>query len=619
MANQTTSDGTFDFSGGSNAAFDAGKIPENCFELGINISSRKAVISPRWGWEQLTLNFTVAGQYTRKNKSTISYQNLFKEGRFQALFPYSIGTNYYIGVVVSGLVYLIEQKTLEVTVLNASDPLYIQHQRVNWSNAGKFFALFDFPNYPLILDGLSVRRANPGNSEIPVSELGAYNQNRLFISNAGIDFTAGDPTGSLSAPDAPITFKEIQQASSPFVGESYQLPTSNLSDRITAMGFLQVIDTSTGIGPLLVATDRSIYSFASQNPRANWLTSNFGTVVLANSGIAGQRAQVNVNSDLIFRSADAQIRALSMSRNESRRWSNAPISNEIETINIFRDKDLIKYGTLSYHKDKVFVAINPYRVKAKDLDGKDIVDIAHGGFAVLELSNSASLTAQANPTWAGLWTGVRPMDMIENNGEAFVISKDEAGINVLYKVRPDKTYDIRDGKQVNFRSRIYTREYDWKSVLVKKELVSLKLQLNDIEDSLKVSTYYRPGHGSRYAKWKDYEFEAPVRQCKPGLDARGFLPQSVRDVLLGSVDNDHCEGTARELYNIVRSAQIRVDITGRNWKIKGIEVVATSHPDQDQLLVDCDKAVPVPVTADCNDDWDIAIDKSGECDAKNNY
>jgi len=81
------------------------------------------------------------------------------------------------------------------------------------------------------------------------------------------------------------------------------------------MTFLQFVDTSTGIGPLILATKNQIFSANSQNPRANWETGNFITTLTASSGIAGARSYVHVNSDLFFFGSDGQLRTLSMSRN----------------------------------------------------------------------------------------------------------------------------------------------------------------------------------------------------------------------------------------------------------------------------------------------------------------
>ena len=77
--------------------------------------------------------------------------------------------------------------------------------RINWSPAGKYLVIFDFPAYPVIIEGLLARRADPALLEIPRSVLGTYNQNRLFIANAGNEFTAGDPA-AYTFPTGPISF-----------------------------------------------------------------------------------------------------------------------------------------------------------------------------------------------------------------------------------------------------------------------------------------------------------------------------------------------------------------------------------------------------------------------------
>lgn len=606
MANELLTDGTIDFSGGQNAAFDPTRIPDNCYASGINISSDKSVIRPRWAWESATIDFSETGNYTRKNKTTVSFESIYKSGRFQAQFPYNVGTVYYTGVVVAGLVFLIEEVTRKAIVVNPTDLLQITHRRVNWSDAGNYFTLFDYPNYPLILDGIESRRADPAKNEIPVSVLGTYNQNRLFIGNAGNEFTGGDPAGSQATPDAPITFNEVIQSSSPFVGDVYQLPTSIKTSTITAMGFLQVIDTSTGIGPLLISTNTSISSFPTQQPRDDWVAGRFGSVILFNAGIAGQRAFSNVMSDIIFMSSDKQIRTLSMSRNAQARWGNAPISREVQNFVKEGSNDLVKYTATGFFNNKFFSTVNPYRVSSYDAEGNIVNDVAFGGFVVLEMDTTASIISPSTtPVWAGLWTGLRPMDMCTVNDTCYVMSKSESGVNELYRVRPDRTYDEVDGKIRYIRSRLYTKNYTWKNEFATKQLVNLSLYMQNISEKLTIKAMYKPSHASTFQPWRTVVLTAPVSQCSFPIKAQGYAPQSIRELNFGSVDDTACNPSSKDLYSILKKAQLKIDITGKNWELTGIELRARDFPVSDDLDVVCDESFTEGILNECNDDWSI--------------
>lgn len=606
MANELLTDGTVDFSGGQNAAFDPTRIPANCYASGINISSDRSVIRPRWALQSLGLDFSETGNYIRKNKTTISFENIYKSGRFQAIFPYNIGTVYYTGIVISGVVFLVEKVTRKVTVVNPDDLLQITHRRVNWSDAGNYFTLYDYPNRPLILDGIESRRSDPAKNEVPVSVLGTYNQNRLFIGNAGNEFTGGDPSGSQATPDAPITFNEVIQSSSPFVGDVYQLPTSIKTSTITAMGFLQVIDTSTGIGPLLISTSNSISSFPTQQPRDDWKAGQFGSVVLFNAGIAGQRAFSNVMSDIIFMSPDKQIRTLSMSRNAQARWGNAPISREVQNFLKEGSDDLIKYTATGFFNNKFFSTANPYRVSSYDVEGNIVNDVAFGGFVVLEMDTTASIISPATtPVWAGLWTGIRPMDLCTVNEACYVMAKSDSGVNELYQMRPDRTYDEIDGKIRYIKSRLYTRNYTWKNEFATKQLTNLSLYMQNISEELTITAAYKPSHASTFQHWRTISTNAPVAQCKLPIRPQGFAPQSIRELNFGSVDDTACNPSSKDLYSIVKKTQVRLDITGKSWELTGIEIRARDFPVSDDLDVVCDEQLTEGILNECNDDWSI--------------
>jgi len=183
-----------DFSGGQNAALDPDNIPENTYAAGVNTSTQTGTLRPRWGFEELKLDFSNETSFIRRLTGIeISAEKVFKEGRFQALIPYSIGADYHIIAIISGYLFLIHQDTKVVEVLNKTDPININAARINWSNAGRYLVIFDYPSFPLIVEGVSTRRADPAKNEVPVSVIGTYNQNRLFIGNAGNEFTAGDP------------------------------------------------------------------------------------------------------------------------------------------------------------------------------------------------------------------------------------------------------------------------------------------------------------------------------------------------------------------------------------------------------------------------------------------
>jgi hypothetical protein len=602
-----------DFIGGQNAALIPDRIPDNCYAAGVNVSTKKASLQPRWGFERMTLTYP-GGGFFNVNNQYISYKEIFESGKFQLMASYPADQIERLLVVIAGLIFIINVNAHTVTLVPIAGGSTLNHRapRLNWTPAGKSMIIFDFPNYPVIITGTTARRANPLNMEIPVSTNGAYNQSRLFIANAGNEFTAGDPVGLIDPTaippiDPPLTFQEVMLPASTYYGQIFQLTTQSSNENITAMGFLQVSDISTGIGPLLIATSRSIYSYNTTQPRSAWEQGQFGSLLTYNTGVVGPRAWANVNSDLFYLSADGYVRTLSMSRDEQSRWSKIPISREVEPWMKYNDPALKQFGFVSYFNNKVFFSANPYRIPAMDYaTRRPIADYAHSGFVVLELDNLTSFGAPSSPTWAGLWTGVNPMDMAVLNERGFVMSKDAYSINSLWEINPEIHHDTSDCKIRYVKSRVYTKEHDCGDPFMNKEIHSMDLNFDALKGDFKLSVEYKPGHSSKFIPWGTIDFKVPWRECKMPCNSclEGFATQIIRDVTIGSPSGETlaCNPATRELYQIFRKIQLKLDVTGMYWEIHEYRVKAIPRTQENQETV-CSEFGIEAMCEDCNDDW----------------
>lgn len=612
MPTQLVEDGTVNFSGGQNAALDPDLIAENQYFIGVNVSAEIGSLKPRWAYIHLDdLDFSKAGQYTRKSGFKVDFEEVFLDGRFQALIPYSIGPDFYNIYIVSGFIFLINLQTFVVTVMNPTDPVNVNERRINWSSAGPYLVIFDFPNVPFIIDGITIRRSDPaGKDEIPVSVLGTHNQNRLAIANAGITWTAGDPAGNPATPFAPITFTEVYLNSSPFKGDLYEIPTANQNnDNITAMGYLQVLDKSTQIGSLLVATQHSITSYPTFLPRDAWQanstnpTNVFGSLLLS-VGVAGQRSQVNVNSDYLFLSPEGLIYAVTMARDDQYRWSNSPISREVKNFLIYPDPSLVGVSVASRFKNKIFFSCYPYRVACSSAEGTPQYDVVNGGIVVIETDNMATLGNKSPPAWAGAWTGVPVMDMVENNGKMYVAGKQD-GRNALFILSPDQTYDVINKKVRFIESTIITKEYGFKNQTINKELHSLDLGLRDIKEQLKYTVEYKSDVLQDYVFWQSGQYTAPVMQCQGFPEfPNGLQAQGIRDLNIGEPSGRDCNPAMGEQLRWLKSMQVRITLSAMDWTLKYVKVKAVPQPQSDNRPF-CNTNPGVPVPSKCFNIWKI--------------
>lgn len=609
-ANDRLIDGALDFLGGQDASKIPDRVAENAYYAGVNTSTERGALRPRWPVVKQRLNFKEE-YYTLKNQYKRSYEDIFYSGKFQAIAPYVIGGVYHLVLVVSGIIYLVNTKTLYISVLHISDGSFINQMssRVNWTSAEKYLILFDYPAYPVIIENGVARRSDPTKLEIPVSNLGVYNQNRLVIANIANEFTAGDPYGSLDPTQigAPITFAEIMTSGSAYYGQVFKLPTFVDNDPITAMGFLQMTDSSTGIGVLLAATKSAVYSYATNQPRSNWEAGQFGSNMLFNSGIVGPRAMCNVNSDLFFVSADGQLRTLSMSRDEQRKWTKEPISREVQNWLKYFDLDLARFSVLAYYHNKILLTANPYRTKALTRDMLPVCDYAFGGFVVLETDNIATLGSTSPPTWAGLWTGIRPMDVVVSNEDCYIMAKDDDVRNELYLVDRLGSVD-RDGSAIRYiRSKVYTREHDFKDPFANKAVHSIALNFDNLQGDFSLDVKYKPSHAPYFINWNTYQQKVPWRSCCPpkGSQLMGFEGQHIRDLNLGSPNTEACN-SMQEYYHAFRKIQLQLTIEGKYWELHEYRIQAVELPLLQNItdpVCKENQAVDNPVV--CNDDWAI--------------
>lgn len=607
MVQELVFDGNTSFVGGQDASKIPDKVPEDGYFAGVNTTTQQGDLGPRWALNKLNLNFI--GDGIKLASGHIKpLKDIFHSGRFQLVAPYSVGQEFYLVIVISGVIFLFNQRTNDVSqiTIKKGSSLNSAATRLNWSPAGKFLVIFDFPAYPVIIENFEARRADPKEFEVPISTQGAYNQNRLFIANAGNEFTGGDPAGNLATPEAPVTFEEVEKPAAPFFGQIFQLSTNYGNDPITAMAFLQFSDTSTGIGPLLVATQNAIYSYNTQQPRVSWQNGQFGTIFTFNNGIAGPRAFTNVNSDLFFLSNDGQVRSASMSRDEQHKWSKVPLSKEVQNWLVYPDPSLMEFTSLTYFKNKIFILAKPYRVDARDINSAPIIDIAFGGFAVLELDNISTLGQDSTPAWAGLWTGVRPMDTAINNNRFFVISKDTGFTNEIYEFDPLGTVDTIDGIERDIVSQVYSRQYVFQNPFQNKEIHSIDIAINNIEGDFDLIVEYKPSHSSKYLAWTNFSHKAPWRTCKIPTDIQlqGFAPQQFKDLIFGVPENQECNPVTQELYRFFRKLQVKLTLQGHKWALQEFKLKAIVMP-QSELLNICGPFPIVEFFQQCDTNWVI--------------
>lgn len=598
-------DGNMSFSTGQNNGVLPHLLGQTDFFSGENISTKTGGISPRAGFIEQELEFV--DDSIKIN--SLSIKEIFKYGKFQALAPYDTNEGRFLICVISGTIFRINPKTNTVEYIPIEDEDRVNEyaRRVNWTQAGRFFVLFDYPNNPIIIERNKARRANllatniSGSPvpEVPPSILGAFVQNRLFIANEGGEFTAGDPIGGLNL-DAPITFEEVLVPGSAYYNQIFSISSQYTNSKITAMGFFQSADTSTGYGPLFVSTNNSFYIYAANTPRSNWENTTFGNLALYDCGIVGPRAFVNVNSDLIFIDLFGNIRSFATNQYNQKKWGNSPISREIEGWQKNIDLSLLEYSFVSYYNNRIFISSYPYLTIAKDTYGKETLDIAHDRLIVLELNNTGSIKEETVPAWAGIWTGLHPLEMVVGDRELFCLSKDGRR-NIFYKISDDFNYDLIRKEKRQIKSTIITREYEFDSPFIDKLLISVDYRISDIVGNpFKMKVEYKAGHSGKWSLWRDWTHYAKIDTCDAGCDKlEEYLPHNFRNINLGDPEEQECDPLTDDLNLTFRGLNLKISFTSNNFILESIRIKAQGQPETENYDIKCNDITSIKIIKDC--------------------
>ena len=627
---KVTSGGSATFYMGQNASKLPNQIDDSNYYKGINVTTKGGYLSPRSGYVQT--KFTLEDEdayFTDNNGRKIKYKEVFEKGKFQGACSYYTEMGERIVCVYSGLIFILNPKTKKAQYVeidkednefkqigNKYEPrtqrLNQYVSRVNFSNAGEYLIIFDYPDRPIILDGYHAYRSPTGQTDtlgdpvyyVPATVMGCYNSNRLFVADNSNSFTAGDPVGSLVAPKAPLTFNEVYQEAGEYQGQVFSLGSVSKHSPITAMGFLQVTDTSVGVGPMFVATKDTIYSYKTNYARAQWTGGNeaFGTMLLYNAGIIGPKAVDNLNSDIIFMSGDGHVRTLTVSKEYTQAWENSPMDLDVFDW-VYTDRPDLSYLTVvKAFANKVFITVKPVVTEATDLWGNSTYDYAFKGMVVLELDSTSSLTNKSAPVWAGIWTGISVQDLVVSNDELFMFTKDPQYRNQIYRLDPELSYDVFNNEKRYIKSRIYTKQYGCESYFQDKKERNVFLGLQALKGNITLDVSRSNDYG-KFALWKHWGYVAPVcsREYPESLREHYF-----REISLGSPEETICNEVNGEYGDVYRGVQFKIDISGEYWRLENILVVSdkmSTNYDENMCELEGNKKVYM----DCDEITDLNL------------
>lgn len=371
--------------------------------------------------------------------------NDIESGNLQGTYPYR-ATNYETSdgllISVSGVIYFIkilnnigycyellrdgttfttwnDPSLMHTFFVQAEDRVYIQ----NGNQAA------------IAWDGIltnPAKRLNPFLQQMPIGTIMEYAFGRVFVSDRFNQIYASDIIFGNGFTNTSNTenFTEITYWAG---GGAFSTPSS--MGNITAIKVMPEIGLNLRAqGQLVVLTEGGAFSMDVSVPRSLWNTSNIQRISLLGRGCASPYVAL-ANSELWFRSHDGWAFYSNSQSEFGKYFSMRKLSREVNKW-VNRDTPWLRQFASTMFFDNYLISTVAPEVKRTASQG---LNRYHRGMVVLDLDNTSSPSPDANLDfrWNGLWTGIRPIQLlsaqINKEKRGFVWSFDQDDKNRLYE------------------------------------------------------------------------------------------------------------------------------------------------------------------------------------------
>jgi hypothetical protein len=258
-------------------------------------------------------------------ESAIDYESIYKNGKFQGAEIYKTNNRSYIVEVINGHIFMVNLSTDKITPITT--PSYHLNpfvDRCYFVQAENYMIIQDGISQPKILDGASVRDADPTVPEIPRGTSMAYGHGRIAIQTSAKHFVMSDIYLAYE-PENVLKMKEFG-----FLNEGGGFTVSGRLGNIISLQLAKVADSSTGDGPLLAICENGFASYSINNPRAQWNNIDIAKIQLFGTGLVGSTALCHVSEDILYRSHEG-IRSYQVGQREAAQgYKYTELSKEVE-------------------------------------------------------------------------------------------------------------------------------------------------------------------------------------------------------------------------------------------------------------------------------------------------
>lgn len=524
-------------------------------------------------------------------------------------------------VTIGGRLYRIDPDTWTVTDISTTDLNPSNRYRAWLAEAEDFIIIQDGQSAPWFYDGSVTRRSDTfgigGRRQVPAGTAMVFSSGRLLTClQDNRQFVVGDLTGADSGTvqyayrDSVLYLTENDTLDG---GGAFSVPIN--AGELTAFRPIAQIDTSTGQGPTQVFTTGGVFSLNAPTDRTAWATVTFpiGTVSMISGGSTSDRATVNVNGDLWFRSLDG-IRSFMVARRDFNTWVNTPMSQEVTRALATDDRNLLGYASAAVFDNRLLMTVNPYRVWDHG--------ICHRGLVVLDFAPVAYLNVRTPPAWEGLWTGVQVLQVLSctlsGRERCFIFGYDETQGIQLWEISKDRVGDS-DGVNdfpIEWSPETcglnFPRRDQPSPVLPGSDLQRLEngqLFVDEIQGTVTFTLSYRADQDPCWHDWHSWSVCATDTLCPDFGSQECITPQVYERQYRQPFRLPNlayaCDPSTNKPYNVGAEFQVKLAITGQ-CRLKRLEVIA--YDQQEDANGQCAATETcTPVYCDCQNDYDYSI------------
>jgi hypothetical protein len=343
---------------------------------------------------------------------------------------------------------------------------------------------------------LPAYRINPYLAKMPIGTIMEYAFGRVFVSDKFNQIYASDIIYGGGFTDTKNTenFTEIG-----YWAEGGAFSTPAMMGNITGMKVMPQIGTNLrGQGELVVLTSNGAFSMDVSLPRSQWNTSNIQRISLLGRGCTSPYLGL-ANSELWFRSHDGWAFYSNSQSEFARYFSLRKLSRDVNKW-VSNDTPWLKqFASTIFFNNYIISTVAPQTYRTEGVEG---LNRYHRGMVVLDLDQSSTPApdAQLQFRWNGLWTGIRPTQLltalIQNEKRGFGFSFDKDNKNRLYEFTVAQGDDYGPNGTSQIESFFTTGRYDFNrsgatNKFLRKKITGGEMWMSEIKGQVESSAEFR--------------------------------------------------------------------------------------------------------------------------------